>query len=192
MSCLVSWVVSHEIRHSVSLWVHVSQHFGFGLFPLSSILCMDFCYVICSHPQRDLEAQNVLDYPPPSRGPLFQFPTKKAFLESPDQWLSPDLYCRSFGYTDTQILRLEMCSTIWPLPGAHRFNFLRKRHFWKARTSGSHQNFILGHLVTPTQRSKGSKCARLSAPFQGPTVSVSYKKGIFGKPRPMALTRPLL
>ena len=55
----------------------------------------------------------------------FSFLQKKAFLESPDRWLSPQLYFRSFGI--------------------------------------------------PTHRFGGSKCARLSAPFQGPIVSVSCK-----------------
>ena len=80
----------------------------------------------------------------PSRGPLFQFPASKAFLESPDQWLSRKPYFRSFGHTNTEIWRLQMCSTIRPLPGAHYFSFLQTRHFWKAATSGSPQNFIFG------------------------------------------------
>ena len=42
-------------------------------------------HVICWHPHRDLEASKVLYYPPPFRGPLFQFLANKAFLESPDQ-----------------------------------------------------------------------------------------------------------
>ena len=67
----------------------------------------------------------MLDDPPPSRGPLFEFP--------------------------------------------------EVRHFCKALTNGSHKSCILGHLLTPTQRSGGSKCAGLSAPLQGPTASVSFK-----------------
>ena len=81
-----------------------------------------------------------------------------------------------------------MCSTIRLVLGAHSFSLLQVRHFWKAPTNGSHHNCISRHLVTPKQRSGGSKCARLSAPFQGPTVSVSFKKDILGKPRPVALT----
>ena len=56
-------------------------------------------------------------------------------------------------------------------------------------TSSSHHNFILDHLLTPTQISGGSKCAQLSAPFQGPSASVSSKQGFFGKPQPLALTK---
>ena len=40
-------------------------------------------------------------------------------------------------------------------------------------------------------RSINSKCALLSAPFQGATVSLSGKQGFFGKPRPIALTTTL-
>ena len=36
-----------------------------------------------------------------------------------------------------------MCFTNCSLPGAHHFNFLQIRHFWKTQTSGSHQNFML-------------------------------------------------
>ena len=61
----------------------------------------------------------MLYYPPPSRGPLFQFLANKAFLEDPDQNLSPKLYLRSFAHTHIEIWRLEMCSTIRPLLGAH-------------------------------------------------------------------------
>ena len=57
-----------------------------------------------------------------------------------------------------------MWSTIRPLPRAHCFSFLQVRLFWKAPTSGSHHTFILGHGLTPSLRSGGSKCARLSAP----------------------------
>ena len=63
-----------------------------------------------------------------------------------------------------------MCWTIRAPPGAHCFGFLQVRHFCKARTVGSHHNFILGHLLKPCLRSRGSKCARLSAAFQGPTI----------------------
>ena len=49
-----------------------------------------------------------------------------------------------------------MCSTIRPLLGTHYFSFLQVRLFWKALTSSSHQNFILGHLLTSSLRSGGS------------------------------------
>ena len=65
----------------------------------------------------------MLYYPPPSMGPLFQYPASKAFLESPDEWLSPQLYFRSFANIHAEIWKLEMCSTIRPLPWAHCFSF---------------------------------------------------------------------
>ena len=79
---------------------------------------------IWSHPHSDMEAQNVLDYLPRCRGLPFQFLASKAFLESPDQWVSPKLYFRSFAHTTPEIWRLEMCSTIRHLLGAHCFSFL--------------------------------------------------------------------
>ena len=68
-----------------------------------------------------------------------------------------------------------MCSTIRPSPGAHCFSLPQVRFFWKAPTSGSHHNFILCQLLTPSLRFGGSKCARLSAPFQGPTFLLCCK-----------------
>ena len=68
-----------------------------------------------------------------------------------------------------------MCSPICPCPGAHCTSFLQTKHFCKAPTSSSHKNLILGFLPKAKQRYGGSKWARLSAPIQGPTVSVSCK-----------------
>ena len=65
----------------------------------------------------------MLYYPPPSTGPLFQFLANKAFVESPDQKLSPQLYFRPFAHTQADIWRLKKCSTIRPLLGAHCFSF---------------------------------------------------------------------
>ena len=65
-----------------------------------------------------------------------------------------------------------MCLSIRPLRGAHCFSFLQINPFWEAPTSSSHRNFILGHLLTPSLTCGSSKCARLSAPFQGPTILV--------------------
>ena len=65
----------------------------------------------------------MLHYPPPSKGHLFHFLANKAFLESPDQQLSPKSYFRSFAHTHKEIWRLKRCSTIRPLPRAHCFSF---------------------------------------------------------------------
>ena len=78
-----------------------------------------------------------------------------------------------------------------PLLGAHCSSFQQTRLFCKAPTGSSHQNLFLGHLLTPTQRSGGSKSALLSTPFYGPTISVCSKQGFFGEPRTVGLTRTL-
>ena len=52
-----------------------------------------------------------------------------------------------------------------PLLGAHCFNLLQVRLFWKAPNSSSHHNFILGHLLTSRRICGGLKSALLSAPF---------------------------
>ena len=80
----------------------------------------------------------------------------------------------------------------YPPPSrAPLFQFLANKVFLEAPTSSSHHNFILGHLLTPTQRSGGSKSAPLSAPFLGPAASVSSNQGFFRNPRPVALTETL-
>ena len=65
----------------------------------------------------------MLYYPPPFRGPLFQFLANKAFLESPDQSPSPKVDFRSFAHTHTEIWRLKKCCTIRHLLGANCFRF---------------------------------------------------------------------
>ena len=65
----------------------------------------------------------MLYYPPPSRGPLFQFLTNMAFFEGPDQYLSPELPFRSFAHPHREMWRLKKCPTIRPFPGAHYFIF---------------------------------------------------------------------
>ena len=62
-----------------------------------------------------------------------------------------------------------MCSTIRPCLGAHCFSFLQTWHFWKAPTSSSHGNLILGFARTAAQKFEGPKCARLSARVQTQT-----------------------
>ena len=46
---------------------------------------LNFRSFVHTHTHKCLEAQKVFYYPPPSRGPLFQFLGNKGFLESPDQ-----------------------------------------------------------------------------------------------------------
>ena len=102
----------------------------------------------------------------PSRGPLFRFPASKAFLHSPDRWLSPELYFRSFADTGPKIRRLETCSTIGPLLDVHYFSFQQVRHFCKATTSTCTENFILGHIITPHEMQSLQMCSTMR-PLQG-------------------------
>ena len=57
-----------------------------------------------------------------------------------------------------------MCSTIRPLALRHYFGLFQRNHVCKAPTSTFHQNLELPGLLQPVSRSKGQKCARLSAP----------------------------
>ena len=67
----------------------------------------------------------MLNSPFPSMPPLFHFPASKAFLESPDQYVSPERAFRLLAHTNTQMWRLELCSSIRPRPGVHCFSFLQ-------------------------------------------------------------------
>ena len=82
-----------------------------------------------------------------------------------------------------------MCSTIRPLPLRHCFGRFQGNHVWKAPTSTFHQNLLLPGLLQPVSRSKGPKCARLSAPSLCATVLVGCKETMYGKPQPVPFTR---
>ena len=60
------------------------------------------------------------------------------------------------------------------------------RHFCNAPTSSFHQNLILVQLLIVAQRSRPSKCAQLSAPKKGLTVSDFSQPSIPVMPRPLA------
>ena len=83
-----------------------------------------------------------------------------------------------------------MCSTIRPLPPRHCFGLFQKNHVWKAPTSTFHQNLELPGMLQPVSRSKGRKCARLSAPSLCPTVLVCFKGPMYGKPQAVPFTEP--
>ena len=83
-----------------------------------------------------------------------------------------------------------MCSTIRPLPLRHCFGLFQKNHVWKAPTSTFHQNLELPGLLQPVSRSKGRKCARLSAPSLCATVLVCFKGTMYGKPQAIPFTEP--
>ena len=84
-----------------------------------------------------------------------------------------------------------MCSTIRPLPLRHCFGLFQRTHVWKAPSSTFHQNLELPGLLQPVSRSKGRKCARLSAPSLCATVLVCFKGTMYGKPQAVPFTRTL-
>ena len=85
-----------------------------------------------------------------------------------------------------------MCSTIRCLPLRHCCGWLQRNHVWKAPASTFHQNLHLPGLLQPVSRSKGPKCARLSAPSLCATVLVGFKETMYGKPQPVPLTRTFI
>ena len=84
-----------------------------------------------------------------------------------------------------------MCSTIRPLTVHHYFGWFQRNHVWKAPTSAFHHNLHLRGLLQPVSRSKGPKCAPLSAPSLCTTVLVGFKGTMYGKPQPVPFTRTL-
>ena len=118
----------------------------------------------CSNQFRDPRVQSVLDYPPPHSAPLFWLVSRKPCMESPNQYLSPEPSFARIARTRLEIQGSKVCSTIRPLPPRHCFGWFQGNHVWKAPISTFHQNLSLPGLLQPVWRSKGPKCARLSAP----------------------------
>ena len=143
----------------------------------------------CSNQFRDLRVQSVLDYPPPPCAPLFWLVSRKPCMESPNQFLSPEPFFARIAPTSFEIQGSKVCSTIRPLTLRHCFGRFRGNHVWKAPTSTFHQNLFLPGVLQPVSRSKGPKCARLSAPSLGATVLVGFKETMYGKPQPVPFTR---
>ena len=85
----------------------------------------------------------------------------------------------------------KVCSTIRPLFLGHCFGFFQGTHVWKAPTSTFHHSLVLPRTVASVSRSKGPKCARLSAPSLWATVFVSFKGAMYGKPHPIPFTTAL-
>ena len=85
-----------------------------------------------------------------------------------------------------------MCSTIRPLPLRHCCAWFQRNHVWKAPTSTFHQKLDLPGLLQPVSRSKGAKCARLSAPSLCTTVLLGFKGTMYGKPQPVPFTKSLI
>ena len=143
----------------------------------------------CSNQFRDPRVQSVLDYPPPPSAPLFRLVSRKPCMESPNQYLSPEPSFAKIAPTSFEIQGSKVCSTISPLTLRHYFGWFQGNHVWKAPTSTFHQNLFLPRLLQPVSRSKGPKCARLSAPSLCATVLVGFKETMYGKPQPVPFTR---
>ena len=110
-------------------------------------------------------------------------------MESPNQYLSPEPSFARIAPTSFEIQGSKVCSTIRPLTLRHCFGWFQGNHAWKAPTSTFHQNLLLPGLLQPVSRSKGPKCARLSAPSLCATVLVGFKETMYGKPQPVPFTR---
>ena len=54
----------------------------------------------------------------------------------------------------------------YPHPGAQGLSFSQPSHFRKAPMGSSHQDFILGFLLTAARWSTGPKCAPLTAAIE--------------------------
>ena len=110
-------------------------------------------------------------------------------MESPNQYLSPEPFFATIAPTSFEIQGSKVCSTIRLLTRRHCFGWFQGNHVWKAPTSTFHQNLLLPGLLQPVSRSKGPKCARLSARSLCPTVLVGFKETMYGKPQPVPFTR---
>ena len=152
-----------------------------------SLNCRD-----CSNQFREPRVQSVLDYPPPPSAPLFCLVSKEPCMESPNQYLSPEACIARIAPTSFEIQGSKVCSTIRPLPLRHCFTWSQRNHVWKAPTSTFHQNLHLPGLLQPVSRSKGPKCARLSATSLCTTVLVGLKGTMYGKPQPVPFTRTFI
>ena len=144
------------------------------------------------HQFRDPRVQSVLDYPPPYCGPLFWFLSKDLCMESPNQYLSPEPWFSKIGCTSFEIQGSKVCLIIRPPTLDRCFSFFQGTHVWKAPTNTFHQSLGFPGMVAPVSRSKGPKCARLSAPLLRNTVLVSLRGPMYGKPQPMPFTRALI
>ena len=143
------------------------------------------------HQFRDPRVQSVLDYRPPHSGRLFWFPSRDPCMESTNQCLSPQPSFARNGCISFEIQGSKVCSSICPLTLGHCFGFFQGTHVWNAAISTFHHSLVLPGMVASVSRSKGPKCARLSAPSLWAAVLVSFKVPTYGKPQLVPFTRAL-
>ena len=112
-------------------------------------------------------------------------------MESPNQYLSLEPCFARNGCISFGIQGSEVCSTIRLLTLGHYFGFFQGTHVCKAPTSTLHRGIVLPRMVASGSRSKGPRCARLSAPSLWATVLVSFKGPMYGQPQLVPFTRAL-
>ena len=112
-------------------------------------------------------------------------------MESPTQYLSLEPCFARNGCISFEIQGSKVCSTIRPLVLGHCFDFFQGTHVWKAPTNTFQQGIVLPRMVASVSRSKGPKCARLSAPSLWATVLMSFKGPMYGKPQLVPFTTAL-
>ena len=168
------------------------------LVPFNTALnCQEWCDQF-----RDPRVKSVLDYPPPPSTPLFWFVS-----ESPNQYLSQfqkeTVYGKPQPVSFTRALncqewsnqfrdpRVKVCSTIRPLPLHHCFGLFQRNRVCKAPTGTFHESLELPGMIQLASRSKGQKCARLSAPSLCTTALVCFNGTVYGKPQRISFTRAL-
>ena len=154
---------------SVQVHSYISKHqYGFPIslgFPFFHIFPNDpfFKRYVFFFLGEGPRVHSVLDYPPPHPGPLFWFLSKDPCMESANQYLSPEPCFARNGCINFEIQGSKLCWTIRPLTLGHSFGFFQRTHVWKAPTSTFHQSPVLPGMVASFSRSKGRKCAGLSA-----------------------------
>ena len=140
---------------------------------------------------REPKVKSVLDYPLPPSAPLLWLVAREPCMQSPNEYLSPEHSIAKYGPTSFESQGSKVCSTIHSLPLHHCFGLLQRNRVCKAPTNIFHQSIELPRMVQPVSRSKGQKCARLSAPSLCTTVLVCFKGTVYGKPQRISFTRAL-
>ena len=118
------------------------------------------------------------------------------FCQGTHVWKAPTstfhhaLFCQEW-LISFEIQEPKVCSPIHPLTLSHCFGFFQRTHIWKAPTSAFHQSLVLPRMVASVSRSKGPKCAQLSAPSLLATIFDTFKGPTYGKPQPVLFARVL-
>ena len=115
------------------------------------------------HQFRDPRVQSVLDCPPPYYGPLFWFLSRDPCMENPNRCLSPEPCFARNGCITFEIQGSKVCQTIRPLHLGHCYGLYQGTHVSKAPAGAFQQRLVWPAMVASVSRSKGPKCARLSA-----------------------------